>query len=420
VTKRLRVLRVAALITLCLACSCASCSPDIAPATPGRQLWASRLPGGCCAVGAVSPDGTTVFVAGNVRTKVETVAYRAATGARLWVSAAHGASISGAAAIMVSADGARIYLTGRTSSAPFRLATVAYDAGTGTQLWVSRYQSKGGATVSGLAVSPDGTTVYVTGSGRASGRQDEFLVIAYAAATGRQRWLRYFTKLKPGYAASVAVSPDGIAVYVTGSAGSPSVALTVAYGADGKLKWATRYKDSNPAGAAAGRQIVAAPGGGAVYVVGAATNESGHSDIATFAYRAATGQQLWMNRYDARIGAGEPQIALTPDDRTVIVTGQRNGGHAGGYALISYNARTGGTRWISTALGPGGLVIRPHGDALFIGGPPTAAYSVADGSQLWNISYPHGSDIIGINDDGTRLFETSWDSGGITTLAYQT
>jgi len=65
---------------------------------------------------------------------------------------------------------------------------------------VSRYNTKGGAYVSALAVSPDGTTVYVTGSGRVSGRQDEFAVIAYAAATGKQRWLHCYTKVKPGSA----------------------------------------------------------------------------------------------------------------------------------------------------------------------------------------------------------------------------
>jgi hypothetical protein len=73
-------------------------------------------------------------------------------------------------------------------------------------------------------------------------------------------------------------------------------------------------------------------------------------------------------------------------------------------------------------VGPGGLVIDPHGDTLFIGGPPTAAYSIADGTWLWTSSYTHnGSGIIGLSGDGTRLFVTgSWPNRGITTVAYQT
>ena len=136
------------------------------------------------------------------------------------------------------------------------VVTFAYDARTGRQLWASRYRPKdSGAAVSGLAVSPDGTTLYLAGTlGQAHSLF--FGVIAYAAATGKQRWQRYSTGER-GYADSVAVSPDGKTVYATGSAGS--CALTVAYGAAGTLKWAARYKD--PYGFAAGSQIVAGPGG---------------------------------------------------------------------------------------------------------------------------------------------------------------
>src|SRR5262249_33192157 len=97
----------------------------------------------------------------------------------------------------------------------------------------------------------------------------------------------------PGSGASVAVSPDGRTVYATGVAGPD--ALTVAYRADGTLKWAARYK-STYAGYAAGSQIVVGPGGGVVYVRGRASAESGHVDSATLAYRAATGQRMWLDR----------------------------------------------------------------------------------------------------------------------------
>ncbi len=476
-TNCLRGLRVAGatLITLCLAWCCSSCSPaagrqpdvrhplgqgaqqhsqqhpqlllsspGVVSARPGQWLWASTLPGVAStvpgeagSVEAVSPDGARVFVTGGYgSTHFETVAYRAATGARLWAKSYQGAGRPYTTAITVSPDGARVYVTGvgDTSSALGEGgAAVAYDARTGRQLWVRRYSSKG-AYVNALAVSPDGTTLYVTGS-RGLGSTAEFGVIAYAAATGKQRWLRYYTKV-PGYAASVAVSPDGKTVYATGSAGSASSVLTVAYGAAGTLKWATRY--NNPyAGGAAGGQIVAGPGGTAVYVVGTAVNKYGHYDTATFAYGAATGKQLWLDRYNAHRGGG--QIAVTPDGRTVIVAGLVNNGRSGGYSLAAYNASTGATRWIRLApasryapASPAGLLIDPDGDTVFVassqflGGYDAAAWSVAHGTVLWTASCAAAKvylpAAIALSADGTRLFVTGsvgW-NGSMTTVAYQT
>ena len=374
-----------------------------------------------------------MFVSGLVQGRLakphfETVAYRAATGARLWASSYQAGGWSRPVAITVSPDGARVYVTadgiGRGQG-----GIIAYDARTGRQLWASRYMPNGlAAAVSGLAVSPDGTTVYLTG--RTGPAQSEFAVIAYAAATGKQRWLRYSTG-KRGYAESVAVSPDGKTVYATGSAGSS--ALTVAYGAAGTLKWAARYKD--PYGFAAGSQIVAGPGGGAVYIAGKAANKNGHYDVATFAYRAATGCRMWLDRHYARITAvaGAPEIAVTPGGQTVILTVPLN--HGTSYAIAAYNAGTGGTRWARRApysFGRlSGLVINPHGDTMFIGGNRTTAYSVADGTVRWTTSYnrnfPVGvpmPGIIGLSGDGTRLVATRQTKQGmtwsITIVAYKT
>jgi DNA-binding beta-propeller fold protein YncE len=453
----LRGLRVAGatLITLCLAWCCSSCSPagsrlsssppGVASARPG-QLWASTLPGvtstvpgEAASIEAVSPDGSTLFVTGGYGTRhFETVAYRAATGARLWAKSYQGAGRTYTTAITVSPDGARVYLTGvgDTSSALGEGgATIAYDARTGTQLWVHRYKSKG-SYLTGLAVSPDGTTLYVTGS-RGLGKHAEFGLIAYVAATGKQRWLRYYTKV-PGYAASIAVSPDGKTVYATGL-GRSSV-VTVAYHDTGTLKWATRY--NNPyAGGAAGGQIVAGPGGTAVYVIGTAANKYGHYDYATFAYSAATGKKLWLDRYNALAGPSPfvGAIRVTPDGRTVVVTGSPNEGRTGGYLIAAYNASTGATRWARRApasryapTSPAGLVIGPHGTTVYVassqlmGGYDAAAWSVTHGTVLWRISYAAAKvylpAAIALSADGTRLFVTGSvgrNASGITTVAYQ-
>lgn len=420
-------------MTLCLAWCCMSCSPaagrpgGVESARPGAQLWARTVPRGAGTGEAVSPDGTTLFVAGVLQGRFETVAYRAATGARVWARAYQPAG-SYPPAITVSPDGARVYVTGSVGRGA---AILAYDARTGRQLWARRYVPQIHA---GLVVSPDGTTLYMLGAGRVPGGTWRAAVIAYAAATGKRRWLRYYSKADRAVATSVAVSPDGKTVYATGSAfatGSagrnPSV-LTVAYRAAGTLKWATRYDNPYPGGDGGG-QIVAAPGGTAVYVVGTAINKHGHRDTATFAYDAATGKQLWLDRYNAYHGGG--QIAVTPDSRGVIVAGFVGNGRA--YSLVSYNASTGATRWAKRAAAnappPAGLVIDPRGDTAFVattqylGGYDISAWSVTDGTVLWTTRYT-GAKIwepaeIALSSDGTRLFETgSGRNGGMITVAY--
>jgi hypothetical protein len=108
--------------------------------------------------------------------------------------------------------------------------------------------------------------------------------------------------------------------------------------------------------------------------------------------------------------------------------------HIRGFAIASYNAGTGRTRWARPAPGsygdPWGLAISPDGKMMFTGGNRTTAYSVADGGVLWTTSYdrafPMGGvvpGIIGLNADGTRLFGTVWKTGprwGLIIIAYQT
>jgi len=55
-------------------------------------------------------------------------------------------------------------------------ATVAYNAATGARLWVKRYDGAGGARASSVAVSRTKGTVFVTGY---SGESGDYATIAY-------------------------------------------------------------------------------------------------------------------------------------------------------------------------------------------------------------------------------------------------
>src|SRR6266550_951936 len=152
-----------------------SVSPSVVPAggtvaTPGEELWVKRYngpgngnDGGTS--GAVSPDGSTVFVTGGscgsgTDCDYATLAYDASTGAQLWAKRYNGPGngFDWARALGVSPDGSTVFVTGRSpgSGTGVDYATLAYDASTGAKLWVKRYNGPGNNSdlAAALGVSP--------------------------------------------------------------------------------------------------------------------------------------------------------------------------------------------------------------------------------------------------------------------------
>lgn len=92
-----------------------------------------------------------------------------------------------------------------------------------------------GDTPSAVAVSPNGATVFVTGTGFSgpSDDDDAYATVAYRAASGRQLWVsRYNSPVNGNGADSVAVSPDGATVFVTGTSDNTTTGYdcaTIAY-----------------------------------------------------------------------------------------------------------------------------------------------------------------------------------------------
>jgi hypothetical protein len=93
-------------------------------------------------------------------------------------------------ALVLSGDGTKAYITGFSfGGMPTFLggsgndfATVSYAVSSGTQLWVNRYDAgvHGQDAASGIAVKPDGSSVFVTGSSDGPLRSGgNFLTIAY-------------------------------------------------------------------------------------------------------------------------------------------------------------------------------------------------------------------------------------------------
>jgi len=169
----------------------------------------------------------TSFGRGGASGDYATVAYSAATGRRLWVGRYNGPGngFDGASALAVSPAGTRVFVTGQsqgrgTGSLADDYATVAYSAATGRQLWVSRYNGAGNGfdAAASVAVSPGGSRVFVTGYSAGGTGSGDYATVAYSAAAGKQQWVSRYNGPASLYDAAccVAVSPAGTAVFVTG------------------------------------------------------------------------------------------------------------------------------------------------------------------------------------------------------------
>ncbi len=399
-------------------------------ATPGTQLWASRYNGSANSADlaysvAVSPDGTKVFVTGSSvfilinSEDYATFAYDASTGAQLWTSRYNGPdnTVDVATSLAVSPDGTKVFVTGYStgSGSDWDYATIAYDASTGAKLWAKRYNGPGNNfdNATDVGVSPDGSKVFVTGySADTTGYSTDYATVAYDASTGAKLWARLYDG--PGFigdgspssdsATSLAVSPDGTKVFVTGTS----------QGSTGDPQYAWDYM--------------------------------------TLAYNASTGAKLWAKRYNGPGNSidGAISVAVSPDGAKVVVTGYSYGStswDSSDRMTFAYNASTGATLWARRYNGPANsadsassLAVSPDGTKVFVTGSSTGstsgydymtiAYDATTGATLWARRYNGPANSIdvasslAVSPDGTKVFVTGYsdryanDNPDYATFAY--
>jgi PQQ-like domain/WD40-like Beta Propeller Repeat len=261
-------------------------------AATGRLLWAARYNlsfRDSARTLSVSPDSSAVFVSGysvsDTSLDIETIAYDAATGEPLWESRYDGprSREDQANAMTVSPDGSRVYIAGFSegSNRARDIVTLAYRASTGALVWVRRYNGPADSNDNGkaIAVSPDGSRIFVTGY--RTGHQDrDAETIAYSSV-GKRLWLRAYNGPADDLdqATAIGVSPNGKQVFVAGfrtGAFFDRDYVTLAYRASsGDHLWEAFYDQDRATATALG----VSPDGSAVYVSGV----SG-PDWATVAY----------------------------------------------------------------------------------------------------------------------------------------
>jgi PQQ-like domain len=386
------------------------------------------------------------------------VASAAVPGSQLWAKTYNGPAndYDSAAAVAVSPDGSKVFVAGEsvgsTSGADY--VTVAYDP-SGSELWAKRYNglSNGDDYHTSLAASPDGSKVFVTGTSWSSHGFDDYGTIAYDASTGARLWAKHYDGCGfcDEYAQSIAVSPDGTRVFVTGETFNADLFgeyqyATVAYDAStGTRIWARRY-DGPDFGDDRGRAVTVSADGAMVFVTGTSHGTASSLDYATLAYDAATGARLWATRYNGTGNSVDAaySIAASPDGTIIVVTGSSSGTTTSSdYATVAYDPATGEQLWAKRDNGPSNLgdgassvVVSADGTRVFVTGSSggstsasdyaTVGYDAVTGAKLWSKRYNgpgNGDDnaqSIAVSPDGTRVFVTGASPGTASSLDYAT
>jgi cysteine-rich repeat protein len=173
---------------------------------------------------AVSPDGLHVYAVGHDERAVAVFAREAGTGAVTFASVVRDSvggvnGLKGARGLAISADGKHVYVSGDDDD---NLVLFTRDPSSGALTFVERYQDgdpgiDGLAGPAGVVVSPDGANVYVGGDD-----DDAVAVFARNPSDGKLTFVELERDGVGGVEGldgveSVAVSPDGSHVYAGGS-----------------------------------------------------------------------------------------------------------------------------------------------------------------------------------------------------------
>ena len=330
------------------------------------------------------------------------------------------------AAVELSRDGSRVYTAVSTStvieneSRP-QWAVLAHDATEGMLLWSARWGEFGEYSFpTSLAVSPDGSLVYVSGSTRPSftAGDSRLVTLAFDAATGDEVWQASYDG-SPGTdnARDIAVTNDGSSLLVAAISGGGGDLDYVALNYDartGEERWATRWTGLGSNGSDSPFALAVDRRSTTMYLTGHSAGAGEFNvDFGTVAVSLTgpdEGRIKWETRYDSP-GHGPDRangIALSPDGRSVFVTGMTYQDEGGppfpvnyAFATVAYDAATGEQRWIAEKQWVDdfneGLdaEVDPSGGTVMVTGQVgvrqldfgTIAYSTDTGEELWADRY---------------------------------
>ena len=402
-----------------------------------------------------SSDGTLVFATGEAccGQSAELFGIDASNGGVIWsASPSHASDARGDSVVATTAA---VYSSGRADGASY-LASHARNSG--SEFW---YQALPGAPLGGaiavqLAASPDETRLFTTtATGLEASASHDYTTSAWSAATGAPQW----TQTHDGSGlidqpVALAVSPDGTRLFVTGTSSPTSYVGafgykwpdldigTVAYDAvSGTPLWTAYYHGAPAVPYEEGRDVAVSADGNLVLVTGVAQTDTS-DDFITVAYDASSGTELWSTRFEGSGGGGGPYdldrptaLAIDPLGRWVLVTGSSKpfGGANERLAVVAYDLTTGVELWrlvrpttdidrpTALAIDPGGSRAVLTGSSRTTSGESRALSLVLDtltGAELASAIYS-GADVTApsfaapaavISHNARRFFVGAWGS----------
>ena len=290
------------------------------------------------------------------------------------------------------------FITPRTSGTPNTredFATIKYSP-SGQTLWVSRFDGGSNQDVA-VAVTVDAAdNVYVTGAtifgGFTSARNSDIVTVKYSA-NGAQQWnTSYSNTTNNG-------SPNAVAVDAAGEVYVARGSTIFKYAqATGQLVWTAFNQGSvNP-----DLTDLVVDAAGDLLATGPYATTTNGINYATRKYAKATGQVLWQALYNGPGNATDEPTTLAVDaNNNVFVTGFSSSGTSNEFATIKYSA-TGQQLWLARYNGTASngaqgldMVLDAAGNA-YVTGPSrgigtnndysTVKYS-SSGQQLWEARY---------------------------------
>ena len=299
-------------------------------ADTGQQRWVQTYGGPKrrddtpYGIGA-SPDGSIVYVTGgiddgaNVPGDIRTVAYDASDGTELWSSTYDNGGYDGSFGLQVSPDGATVFVAGQSRAATSDAVVLAYSGGreAGQLLWTARLDRGGRVEFpEGLALSADGRRVALTATSRTTLSDGEYVTAVFDAASGAELWRAVHNGSRVGDDVAGGVVIAGDVVVVTGkSAEQPAGSDygTIAYDLEtGAVRW-SRLANSAAHFADSALDIAASPDGENVYVTGYTVVPRGEiqpvfkiepGTAMTVAYDADSGERRWVAHHnESGVGA---------------------------------------------------------------------------------------------------------------------
>lgn len=344
--------------------------PATADSSGGNPRWTASYAYGAPSYTqdvVVSPDDSAVFVTGvtavGPSARISTLAYSAADGSARWVDSypGEGSGYWGYGWVLTTTpDGSTLFASGYITCTsgcdgePFEGAvTIAYDAATGDRRWVARLPSQGGAPNS-IAVSPDGSAVFLSGGDGFDGTY----TVAYDAVSGNKIWRVNGRKEVATYTGGTAVTPDGDLVVVTATAlstdtcyGPGGYRISAYHASDGSEAWTATHR-LPPGGHSCGTptDLALSPDGSSVFVTGyGGGDHDGYYGSGTVALATSTGAELWSTIDDSILTLGGDTIVpldVSPDGSKVFVSGAGCAEHPTcTFATSAYDASTGQADW---------------------------------------------------------------------------